>query len=263
MKICALVPWYDEAPSWLAGAVASLAKVGVDHLVAIDGCYALFPGALERPRSFADQATTIIDAAEGLGIGCTVVRPREAFIGNEVEKRNLLFAHGRLVCDVGDWFYCFDSDERVLSAPDDLHWQLENTLRNVAEVRVITPVEPYETVARAKGAPTVGAPHERATGYRCIFRNMPGLSVELAHYIVGYDAADGERSYLRGRSDMFDMEEALDLPGFLVEHRTYFRERNRSAAAKAYYQVRDAAGVERMTRDVFMETPGGGLAAVA
>lgn len=256
------MPWFDESPAWLAGAVAALAKVGADHLVAIDGCYALFPGALEHPRSHTVQANTVIEACEGLGIGCTVVRPREAFAGNEVEKRNLLFAHGRLAADPGDWFYCFDSDEIVLEVPVDLHARLAATTRNVAEVSVVTPVEPYATPPRAAAAAAMGAAHERMRGYRCFFRNLPGLSVELAHYIVGYDTVHAERAYLRGRSDMHEMEDAVELNGFLVEHRTNFRERSRRSAAQAYYNVRDAAGVERV-RQVFVEHVDGGMAAVA
>lgn len=262
MRVVALCPWFDESPAWLAGMVASLDRVGVDHLVAIDGCYELFPGALARPRSSTVQASTILEACEGIGIGCTLVRPQAPFVGNEVEKRNLLFAHGRAVCEEGDWFYCIDSDERVVEAQPDTRELLDQTIWNCAEVRVVTPVEPHGSEAQSRAAAAVGQPHEKASGYRCFFRNLPGLSVELAHYIVGYDAAGG-RSYLRGRFDLHDLEPAVELPNFVVEHRTNFRERSRREAAKAYYDVRDACGAERISPPLMMETVDGGIARVA
>lgn len=264
MRLIALLPWFDEAPSWLAGAVSSLAKVGVEHIVAADGCYQLFPGALERPRSFVDQAATIMEAAEGLGIGCTIVRPAEAWQGNEVEKRNALFDCGRLIAgeDKAAWFYCFDADERVLTCHSPVADVLANTDANVAEISVVTPVDPQATEARAAAAAAMGFPHERMGGYRCFFRNLPGLSVELAHYIVGYDHEDGDRAYLRGRTDLYELEEAVEIPFMVVEHRTNFRERSRSEAAQSYYRVRDACGAERL-REMVMESVDGGLARVA
>lgn len=256
MRIVALLAWFDEAPSWLAGAVASLRKVGVSHLVAVDGCYQLFPGALERPNSYIGQAAAIMETAEGLGIGCTIVRPQEPWNGNEVEKRNALFDYGRLIADEGDWFYCFDSDERVLSCRGSIVKQLEKTSLNTAEVRVVTPVDPYDPEPRARAAAALGMPSERFYGYRPFFRNLPGLSVELAHYVVGYDHPDGYRAHLRGRLDLHDLEDAVEIPSFLLEHRTNFRERSRREAAADYYRVRDAAGVERMN-PVMVESLGG------
>ena len=37
MNLHAILCWWDESPTWLAATVASLATIGVDHVIAVDG----------------------------------------------------------------------------------------------------------------------------------------------------------------------------------------------------------------------------------
>ena len=85
MRLVAILNFYEESSQWLAALVASLQKANVDHIVAVDGAYALFPDAMTRPRSGPEQPQAIIECAHTLGIGCTIHRTRSAWGGNEVE----------------------------------------------------------------------------------------------------------------------------------------------------------------------------------
>jgi len=71
VKLVALLTWYDE-PSWcLTELVASLAAAGIDHLVAVDGAYMLYP--LARPQSPGEQAQAILAAAQGASVGVSLM----------------------------------------------------------------------------------------------------------------------------------------------------------------------------------------------
>src|SRR6266498_1360247 len=57
LKIIAILSWFDESPSWLSACVASLARAGCSHLVAVDGAYRLYPDG--RPHSGIAQQDAI------------------------------------------------------------------------------------------------------------------------------------------------------------------------------------------------------------
>lgn len=132
MKLIALLSWYDE-PVWaLTELVASLARAGCDHLVAVDGAYALFPEA--RAQSPGEQAQALLAAAQGAGMGVCIHVPQEVWFGNELEKRTFLFAAGHQVAEPGeDWLWVCDADEVILEAIG-LRERLEATEHDVAEV---------------------------------------------------------------------------------------------------------------------------------
>jgi hypothetical protein len=126
--------WFDERTDWLAELVASLAAVGVDHLVAVDGAYGLYPGA--RGSSGSEQASVVLGAAHGAGIGVTVHVPAFPWPGNEVEKRTVLFALGHLVAQpYDDWLVVADADEVWESG--DLRADLADCAADVAEVMLV------------------------------------------------------------------------------------------------------------------------------
>lgn len=124
MKLVALLNFYDERPDWLAVCVASLATC-CDHVVAMDGAYAMFPQA--RSNSGDVQAGAIIGTAQALGLGVTYSAPKDAWKGNEVEKRNALVQMGKSVADPGDWFLVMDADMIVKDVPGGLHATLSET----------------------------------------------------------------------------------------------------------------------------------------
>jgi hypothetical protein len=115
VKLVAIMSFFDERPSWLTAAVSSLAKANVDHLIAVDGPYALYPDSMRRHRSNLNQLEAIVAAAHGINIGLTLHVPTMAWLENEVGKRNFLFDLGRTAVDMceSDWFFIIDSDEEV------------------------------------------------------------------------------------------------------------------------------------------------------
>jgi hypothetical protein len=252
-----MLSWYRESPTWLAATVASLTKLGVSHVVCVDGPYQLFPGANAEPCSGAEQADAILQTAHGLGIGCTIHRPDRPFAGNEVEKRSLMFKLALLVAEPGkDWLFWIDADEVVHQAPHDLHERLEATDANVAGVALWQRHDAHATVEQSLQARTLAFTDWTGYDHRVLYRALPGLHCELTHYFV----TDG-RTYLRGRADMHPLEATLDCSDVVVEHRHEFRDRARTQAADEYYQRRDQMKIEQIAQP-HMENVDGELVAL-
>lgn len=211
MKIAAILCWFDEPVDWLAGCVASLAKMPIDHLLAVDGPYALFPSAFTTWTSPGDQAAVIHETARNIGIGCTVHVPSGPWMDNEVEKRSFAFEYGRAVgCD---WFFAIDADEAVMASPFDLLDVLENTDEDMLQATLVDRGD---------------------LGGSCLsprfWRNVDGLRLDGAHYrYITHKQALGEGGLV---SDV--KIEHRHRPGSL-------RRQNQ----KAYYELRDRIGAEQ------------------
>src|SRR5262245_37066120 len=135
MKVHAILSWFDESPSWLGTAVASLGQF-CDHILAVDGAYALYPQS--KPRSHPQQAEVILHTAEAMGVACTLYQPQEVEWGNEVEKRNKARDSVGAYAEDGDWLCIFDADYHVaFCKPDSLRHELENTECEVATYGII------------------------------------------------------------------------------------------------------------------------------
>lgn len=255
MKVVGLLSWYDESPSWLAATVASFAPI-LDHLVAIDGAYAAYPGA--RARSDVGQAETILRTADAAGIGVSIVEPRETFFGNEVEKRSLLFRYGLVeATPYEDWFVVFDGDEVLTKAPADLRTRLAYIREDAAEI-TLWQRENWGEVAPnvADGIPLPG---ESRGSLRMFFRALPNLRVHGRHDVyVG--ERDGEDVIVWG-PDPIGPAPAASLLDVEVEHRSTKRDAARRNASYEYYRTRDALGLEKIaTRTI--ETVDGSYAEV-
>lgn len=248
MKIHALLPWYNEDPQWLAATVASVARFA-DHVIAVDGAYALFPGAIERPNSGAEQAEIILEVAHGAGIDATVHVPRHPFFGNEVEKRTLLL---RLAATIGtvneDWIFNVDADEVVTYVSPDFRSLLAAERANVCGVAVHwndgrnCTALPAAREQDRREAMQAGTVHVRK-----LMRLIPNLRVQGCHWIyVGDGPADAD-IYLWGQPGIFDQEEAADYSSLLeVEHRHAWRGKQRQRDAAEYYRTRDTVIAERL-----------------
>jgi hypothetical protein len=229
MNLVALLSWFDEPVADLVACIASLREAGVDELVALDGRYALYRA--DSDVSPSDQYAAIVLACRQVGMGCTIHAPREAWAGNEVEKRTFLFALGWSVAKPGDWFWVMDADQVVTKVPEDLKARLAATEMDAAEVQFLDVVA---LRANRKDWP----PH---FAVRDLFRAQ---SIHLETNHVTYVTADGR--YLWCRDDEHDAEPVLDLTDcVLVEHRPDRRPTERQLAKMNYYADRDASGVER------------------
>lgn len=203
MSVVGLLSWYDEEPSWLAACVASMSKF-CGGIVAVDGAYLGFPGALSRPASHPVQAETILRTAEALGMACTLIVPNEPW-NSEVDKRAHMFRVGR---DLGDWLLWLDADELLTKAPDLGHVSLD-----VIEAMM----------------------WERPGGQfpiRRLFRALPDITVEFAHYVVTA-VKDGRKIVLAGPGAM----EADAQPFFRIEHRTSERSTDRQEKKTRYLAI--------------------------
>lgn len=250
MRVIALMPFFDELPTWLGATTASVSRF-CDHLVAVDGAYALYPDG--RGSSGTEQSAAIREAAEAVGIGCTLHIPSSKWQGNEVEKRTFLFSLGSLVAEDGDWFLIIDADELLVEHPSWVKDALSETNAVVAEVS-LRRLTDYSNSA----LPQPLAQHLQpwsSSPVRRLYRALPNIRVEGNHftYVADYN---GTKTYLWNRSK----EPALDLTTVVIEHRNHLRPQARASAARTYYSIRDRAGAERGT--VLMETTSGDLAPV-
>ena len=203
----ALLNWYEEPASWLAECVASAARL-CDHIIAVDGAYAAFPGALQKPFSGSEQADTIFHTATGAGIGCTIHTPREPWWGGEVQKRDFMFRLGETFATADDWFLRIDADETLTTVPHDAKRRLAESEFDVADVTI------WERDTSDYRSP-----------FRCLFRALPGIRIEQAHYLVTVPDGQGGRRILNGDGVVHKNEPAEPLQDMELEHRT----RNRSA----------------------------------
>lgn len=251
MKVLGLLAWYDESPLWLQAAAQGAAKL-CDHVIAADGAYALYPGG--RAWSGPEQAQAITEAAYTAGIGCTIHHPAERWAGNQVEKRTLMFQLAAQITTPDDWLFVFDADDLVTHVPADTRDRLERAEEDVAAYTLWWTEDVHRTPQREAAAQSFPWPHEAANRYhRGLFRALPGLRVEDAHYVYAAER-DGETVYLRGHPDVHTLEPFLDLTGLRVQHRHPQRARARLEAAAAY---------DRLVRQFNAELTGADMVAVA
>ena len=232
MRLHALLAYYDEPCSALAACVSSLTHAGVDHIIASDGAYALYPEA--KPSSPPDQAHTIHTTAQTLGIASTIHTPSTVWIGNEVEKRTHLFQLAHAVSAPGDWWFVIDADEIILTAPTDLKAQLERTEHHVAQATLTELRDLNDTAAQQFNWPRHGQ-----FPFRMLFKAQP-IHCRTNHYTY---VTDDDR--VLWASDSALQEPALDLPDLIVEHRANQRHQDRRDDKNTYYKRRDHLGVER------------------
>lgn len=229
MRLIALMAWYDEPISTLLASIASLKVAGVDHLVAVDGAYALYPDG--QAASDPNQQAAIHMACRELGLGCTMHVPAAVWERNEPEKRTALFTHGWAVAQPGDWFLVHDADTAVVEAPGDLKDRLAGSEMQVATVNV------HDMVAARIKQRDLPEYFE----YCGLFRAQP---IIVGPHHAQYRAADGQYLWV-GNGDQSPVP-ALDLTGeVVIEHRPDHRPHERQVRKMGYYRNRDEARVER------------------
>lgn len=237
MRIIGLLSWYDEPVPWLAECVAGLARL-CDHLIAVDGPYAAFPGALRHPASAPVQADVIAHTAAGAGIGCTIHTPRQPWWGGEVGKRDFMFRLGMTMAEPGvDWFLRIDADEMLIEAPPEARKQLAATEHDVAEV-ILT------ERAQQQAADAAGLAVDYRSPLRALFRALPGIAIEQAHYVVTAPSDTGRR-ILCGNTFVHRQEMAEPLWDVVLDHRTRQRSAARQQAKRGYDPV--MAQIEQLT----------------
>jgi hypothetical protein len=244
MRLVAILSWYDEPADLLEEAVASLAKLPVDHLVAVDGAYELYPAG--TARSDAANADAILRGAAAGGFGVTLHEPTDVWRGNaEVEKRNLAVRLAEAVTDPDDWYLVLDADHVVTRCAPDLRARLTASEKLVASFGLtqeprraseLTPAQRASVIAHSDHWwGTIDAPQTMPT--RMLYRAVRDLRYGPQHWCVSTGSAR-----LWGPGPLADAEDLSDF--LLVEHRWSARPDERLARAVDYYERRDEAGVE-------------------
>lgn len=228
MQLIALLAWYDEEPKHLATCVASLAKAGVGHLVAVDGAYALYPDG--EPLSDGRQQLAIQYMCAEIGIGLTLHTPRAVWEGNEVEKRQCLFDLALTVADEGDWFLVIDADEVIAEAPLDLFETLGTTPHQVAQITH------RELAAVVANDPT----WEPDTPLLRLYRAQP-IKVDGNHYTHRNPAGE----VICGHVDQMQVEWA-DATELRIDHRRGLRAPERQHTQGTYYDNMNRSAQERL-----------------
>ncbi len=190
-----MLSWYDEDPAWLAECVAG-ATILCDFIIAIDGAYADFPGAVERPFSPQRQHETIVRTAQRYGIGAATHRKATPW-ASEVAKRNFMLQDAKDHANEGDWLFRIDADEVLTRVGYDTREVLEYTPHDVSEVILWD--------AKWGGG----------TPLRALYRNVPNLRIDQAHYRV----LAHEGTVLNGENAV----PAQQLWDVRLEHRTHER----------------------------------------
>jgi len=241
VRVVSLLSWYEEHPSWLVECVASAARL-CDHIIAVDGPYATFPGALRRPYSSTDQADAILRTAAGAGIGCTIHASRQPWFGGEVQKRDFMFRLGETFTTPEDWYLRIDADEILTSVPPGTRETLADSDLDVAEVSIWErPSFQAENLTDMSGSN--GIP------FRCLFRALPGIGIEQTHYLVTVPTG-GIPRVLVGDGVVHKQEPAEDLSDVILEHRTQQRSATRKTLKGDYY-----AGIGDLERPVAFRIP--------
>jgi hypothetical protein len=230
MQIVALLSWYEEDPEWLAAMVERLPLAGVDRLVALDGAYALYPGA--TAASDPAQKDALAVACREDSIALDLYTPRKPFKGNEVEKRSELFRLGEEVTAPDDWYFVIDADELITDVPSDFRARLAATDLDVATVTFDEERDPD------RPPPSLW---QRKDSYpiRVLFRAVRGLRVKTNHWT--YVTPDGRRLWGQNKRTL---EPALDCDDLHILHRSDLRQEARRADQYTYYRTRDERKTE-------------------
>src|SRR5882757_3984281 len=175
MKIIGLLNWYEEDPAWLAECVASISRV-CDHLVAVDGAYAEFPGSLKKPASSNEQVEIINRTAAGAGMGVTLHVPRLPWFTGEVGKRNAMFRLASAFAEPDDFYLVLDADEVITNVPSDIRTRLADTPHSVAELML------YERESQAAVSALTDTGADYLNPDRRLFRALPDIGVVQNHY---------------------------------------------------------------------------------
>lgn len=262
MNLYGIISWYDESPSWLASSVASLAKIGVDHVIAVDGRYPHFHSELSGPSySPPEQSEAVMLACDSMGMGLTLSKLPQPML--EPDKRQYCF---RLVEAIAtpmvDWCTIIDADELIWEGGIDVKRELATLESPIhcAAGRIATTIDPH---GRPEPDNDVSDRTEEnfqklpiGMSFACLqtryWRVMHDMSVPVNHYDFFATDDQGKRwnirpgmggEVIRGGRDACEIHtiDANQLILHRKNHRTYLRRE----AKKAYYTTRDELRLEK------------------
>jgi hypothetical protein len=258
-RLVALLSWYDEPPTWLAATIASLPRIGVTHVVALDGAYPTFRtnNTHASVASSPDQADAVMSTATAAGMGCTVEVP--GWYRTEVSKRNHLFRMAQPLVRPGkDWVLVIDADERIGT---DV-WGLHRDLAAAAADGVDTlPVNRWDvedthvTPENANAHRVMFLPSAATERDWRLYRALDNMRCEQTHYTYLGEDQDGQTVAMRNDAVGLRMGARKPNIGDLEQrptmmHLKWFRSQARQSAKQNYYEHRNAAHLEVRPQDL-------------
>ena len=261
MRIVGLLSWWDESPAWLAACVASMGRL-CDHVVALDGRYALYEDY--RVQSPVEQANAIMDSARHSGMGVTVHSAPRVW-ATEMEKRSHLFRLGSVEADTfKDWFFVLDADERVAHCDAGaVRERLSGMDEHVGAMTWTENADPHADDARSQLSQRMPMEYRYRSITPRLFRALEDMRVSERHYYYTGEDERGMRVALWGQQhtledgtvvvlgDDHDIAEPNLSPwvefqdsDLMLENLCLQRERIRVDRRQAYYEARDASGIE-------------------
>lgn len=260
MRLHAILCYYDESPTWLAATITSLTRIGVDHVLAIDGKYPHFkPGA--PACSPVEQAVAIVETASAAGMACTLSLPDANGVMLETTKRQRAFnLIEELATPFEDWVLVIDADEIVEGGHEVVKRELAaiDADTHVAACRISSQVDPYAAPGPDNDIrDNTEEMHQKllidakfSSAQSRFWRVLSDFEVGPAHY--HYTACDesGERLYLRadisGKQSLPHLRRSpiVRVDACHLLHRKNHRTHVRRVEKKTYYDLRDACGLE-------------------
>lgn len=240
-RCTALTIFYDEPYELIAAHFSSLSGV-VDHVVAVDGAFMLYPEA--KPASNPLQVSLIAEICRGLRIGLTLHSPTEIWTGNEVQKRNHSIILAEAVTNPDGWYLSTDCDEIITHVAHDWFSQLKTLSDDgwgaidigIRETRVIPGVDV--------------PPDDVHNPIRNVYRALRGLRYGPTHYTLRAPAFEGGNIAqagicIRGEKN-FDPVDSYDGTHLLKFDHRQDRPEYRNIAKRKYYVRREQLGIEKL-----------------
>jgi hypothetical protein len=225
--------WKDIEVEQLIPSLQGLA----DKIVAADGAYEGTPGATAKSSPALHKR--IRQLCKRAGIGLELIVP-DAIYRGETEKRNVLIQRA---AKGATWVFPADADWVFSGDRAGLREHLGLTRADVVFARMHTPV-----IAEMEDV----APHPwhlqvagKTINYPVFYRVLPGLRIEGRHWWYLAEKDGGTIALKGGPKGMpsatEDKEPGID---FLIEHRCFYRDPERLAARKEFYDRRDGIVAE-------------------
>lgn len=247
-RIIGLLSWWEESEAWLSATVASMGRV-CDHIVAVDGRYALYPG--DRVQSASSEGYAIQDAARAAGMGLTLYTHPRTF-RDEMEKRTHLFRLGMLEAqEFEDWFFILDGDEVLIESPDrDAMRHILDAARHdgkdVATGKLWEKTDPAADPQREDLSRKMPVAYTYETATPRFWRALRDLRVEGYHYNYVGENEHGETVEMWGCDEVVSSRAGWCFTGndVVIENRNRLRAQLRDADRQQYYRDRDDTGLE-------------------
>lgn len=218
MRLIALLSFFSEDEEYIEGDLRDLHALGISTVVAVDGSYARYNGLARSPLCVIEKMYFL---TKQLGIGLLLYQPTDPWVGDEVEKRQVMIDLAWSIAEEGDWFVVWDCDYQLVDYQKHTDIAMKYCLRMAAE--------DFATVSFTESN------NDDGWHLMQMFIRAQKVTMDGNHHT--YLLADGRRGQVL-RRPVPNMADALDLSEIKVRHRVHERDPERRARQAAYYDRR-------------------------